>query len=84
MKLKGKIALVTGASRGIGRGIAEVFAEQGADVAVNYVSNAKEAEETASLVRKHGRRAIIVQGDVAKRKDVEAMVEKTWERTRTY
>jgi glucose 1-dehydrogenase/3-oxoacyl-[acyl-carrier protein] reductase len=77
MKLNGKIALVTGASRGIGRGIAEVFAEEGADVAVNYVSNAEEAEETARIVRSKGRRAIIAKGDVSKRADVEAMFDQT-------
>lgn len=79
MKLKGKVALITGASRGIGRGIAEVFAEEGADVAVNYVSNAQEAEETAAHVRGKGVRAITVKGDVAKRSDVEAMIHSTWE-----
>jgi len=77
MKLAGKIALITGASRGIGRGIAEVFAEEGADVAVNYVSNAEEAEETARIVRSKGRRAIIAKGDVSKRADVEAMFDQT-------
>jgi glucose 1-dehydrogenase/3-oxoacyl-[acyl-carrier protein] reductase len=77
MKLKGKIALITGASRGIGRGIAEVFAEEGADVAVNYVSNAAEAEETAILIRGKGRRAVTVKGDVSKRADVEAMFDLT-------
>ena len=45
MRLKGKVALITGASRGIGRGIAEIFAEEGADVAVNYVSAREKAEE---------------------------------------
>jgi len=75
MKLKGKIALVTGASRGIGRGIAEVCAEEGADVAVNYVANAAEAEETARIVCSKGRRAAIVKGDVSKRADVERMFE---------
>src|SRR6476661_2682436 len=78
MKLKGKVALVTGASRGIGRGIAEVLAEEGADVAVNYVANAKQAEETAELVRAKGRRAITVKGDVASRADVEAMIDTSW------
>ena len=61
MKLTGKIAVVTGASRGIGRGIAEVLAEEGADIAVNYISNLAEAEETAQLVRDKGGRAIVIQ-----------------------
>ena len=78
MKLKGKIALITGASRGIGKGIAEVFAEEGADVAVNYVASAESAEDVAKWVREKGRRAITVKADVAKRADVEAMVERVW------
>ena len=78
MKLKGKVALITGASRGIGKGIAEVFAEEGADVAVNYVASAESAEQVAKWIRDKGRRAITVKGDVAKRADVEAMVEKVW------
>ncbi len=78
MRLKGKIALITGASRGIGRGIAEIFAEEGADVAVNYVSAAEKAEAVADYVRGKGRRAITVPGDVANRTDVEAMVDRTW------
>lgn len=78
MKLEGRTALVTGGSRGIGRGIVEVLAEEGANVAVNYVSNATQAEEVAAWVRAKGRRAITVQGDVSKRADVEAMVDKVW------
>ena len=78
MKLKGKVALITGASRGIGRGIAEVFADEGADVAVNYVASEKKAEEVAKALRAKGRRAITVKGDVAKRADVEPMVDKVW------
>jgi NAD(P)-dependent dehydrogenase (short-subunit alcohol dehydrogenase family) len=78
MKLKGKVALITGASRGIGRGIAEVFADEGADVAVNYVASDRKAEEVAQAIRAKGRRAITVRGDVAVRKDVEPMIEKVW------
>src|ERR1035437_1014150 len=78
MKLKGKIAVVTGASRGIGRGIAEVLAEEGSDVAVNYISNRAKAEHTAQLVRDKGRRAIVVQAGVSKRAEVEGMFEKAW------
>jgi len=78
VKLKGKVALITGASRGIGRGIAEVFAEEGADVAVNYVASEKPAEEVATWIRGQGRRAITVKADVADRADVEAMVGRVW------
>src|ERR1035437_4167919 len=78
MKLQGKVALITGASRGIGRGIAEVFAEEGADVAVNYISSGQAAEEVAAWIRSKGRRAITVQADVANRDQVEAMVDRVW------
>ncbi|HEY3839543.1 MAG TPA: SDR family NAD(P)-dependent oxidoreductase, partial [Bryobacteraceae bacterium] len=79
MRLKGKVALITGASRGIGKGIAEVFAAEGADVAVNYVANGEAAEEVAEWIRRAGRRAITVKGDVANRTEVEAMVDRVWE-----
>src|SRR5437016_2667883 len=78
VKLKGKIRLVTGADRGIGRGIVEVFAEEGADVAVNYIEGPEKAEAVAQWVREKGRRSIIVKGDVARRADVEAMIDKVW------
>jgi glucose 1-dehydrogenase/3-oxoacyl-[acyl-carrier protein] reductase len=78
MRLKGKKALVTGAGRGIGRGIAEVFADEGADVAVNDIGDATNVEEVAASLRAKGRTAITAMGDVSKRSDVEAMIDKAW------
>ncbi|MGH9671765.1 MAG: SDR family NAD(P)-dependent oxidoreductase [Bryobacteraceae bacterium] len=78
MKLQGKVALVTGASRGIGRGIAEVFAQEGADVAVNFIDPADGPENVAGWIRGRGRRSIAVKADVADRAAVEAMFEEVW------
>ena len=72
-KLVDKIALVTGASKGIGRGIAEELARQGCHVAVNYHSDREGAEETASDVRNLGRRALPVGANVAVPAEVDAM-----------
>lgn len=63
--LTGKKALVTGGSRGIGRGIALALASQGADVAINYRSNAEEAEKVVSEVKAQGRDSFSVQADVS-------------------
>jgi NAD(P)-dependent dehydrogenase (short-subunit alcohol dehydrogenase family) len=78
LRLEDKVALVTGAGRGIGRGIAEVFAEEGAHVAVNYIENPDEAERVADWVRSKGRRATTVKADVANRAEVEPMIERVW------
>lgn len=72
--LAGKVALVTGSSRGIGRYIALGLAEDGADVAVNYKAAAGAAEEVAARIRAAGRRAITVGADNTDRDAVRAMV----------
>src|SRR5260370_41310188 len=70
--------VVTGADPGNGSGIVEVFAEEGADVAVNHIEEPEKAEAVAQWVREKGRRSIIVKGDVSRRADVEAMIDKVW------
>jgi 3-oxoacyl-[acyl-carrier protein] reductase len=72
--LEGKKALVTGASRGIGRAIALALAEAGADVAINYAGSAAAAAETAAAVEALGRKALLVQADVGKLDAFEQMV----------
>ena len=66
MQLEGKVALVTGASRGIGKAIALMLAENGADIAVNFAGSTAAAEAVAAEIEKMGRKAILVQGDVSK------------------
>lgn len=64
MRLKDRVAIVTGASRGIGRSIAELFAQEGAKVVINYVKSEKEASELAEKIRGQSGQAIHVQADV--------------------
>jgi 3-oxoacyl-[acyl-carrier protein] reductase len=72
-KLTGKTAVVTGASKGIGAGIAKAFAAEGANVVVNYARAKDDAEKVAAEVQKAGGKSIIVQGDVSKQADVDRL-----------
>jgi 3-oxoacyl-[acyl-carrier protein] reductase len=76
-ELRGKVALVTGSSRGIGRAIATALAEAGADVALNFRFRAEDAEAVESHIRKIGRRSVCIQADVSAAKDVARLVEGT-------
>lgn len=74
MTLAGKVALVTGGSRGIGRAIALTLAEHGADVAINYAGNTAAAEEVKGAIESMDRKAILVQGSVADTDGVQTIV----------
>jgi enoyl-[acyl-carrier protein] reductase III len=72
--LTGKVALVTGSSRGIGKACALRLAEAGADIVVNYVTSSREAEEVAAAVAALGRRAACIRADVGEEEDVDEMI----------
>jgi NAD(P)-dependent dehydrogenase (short-subunit alcohol dehydrogenase family) len=73
MKLSGQVAVVTGGAKRIGRSVALALAREGADVVVNYESSQSEAEGVAEEIRALGRRAAVVQGNVAHRADVQRL-----------
>lgn len=77
MRFEGKVALVTGSSRGIGMAIAQAFAGDGADVVINYVSNAQAAEAVVETIAKLGRRSFSFQADVCNYAQVHEMIQKT-------
>lgn len=78
-KLSGKVAIVTGASKGIGAGIAKSLAAEGAAVVVNYSSSKAGADRVVAQITAKGGKAVAVQGDVGKAEDVKRLFEKTKE-----
>jgi len=75
MKLKGKVALITGSGKGIGKAIALEFAEEGANVIVNYNKSKKEAEEVVREIKRIGSKAISVKADVSKKDEIDKLIE---------
>ena len=76
-KLNGKVAIVTGASKGIGAGIAKEFAAEGASVVVNYASAKQDANRVVDEISKRGGKAIAIQGNVTKKSEVERLFAET-------
>ena len=75
MRLEGKVALITGSSRGVGRAVALGFAREGARVVVNYTSNEGAAKEVVEAINEIGSQAIIVKADVAKREEADSLIQ---------
>lgn len=79
-KLTGKVAVITGGDSGIGRAVAIAFAREGADVVISYLSEHEDAEDTASWVRKAGRTAVLIPGDVSEAEHCRSIIAQTVER----
>ena len=78
-KLKGKTALITGGDSGIGRAVSVLFAREGANVAIAYLNEDKDAEETKRLVEAEGAKCVLIPGDLGKKDNADAAVSKTVE-----
>ena len=78
-RLEGKVALITGGDSGIGRAVAIAYAREGADVAISYLSEQEDAEDTAGWVEKAGRKALLLPGDVSDPEHCREVVRRTVE-----
>jgi NAD(P)-dependent dehydrogenase (short-subunit alcohol dehydrogenase family) len=78
-RLEGKIALITGGDSGIGRAVAIAFAREGADIAISYLQEHRDAEDTARLIEETGRKALTIPGDVSKEAHCDGVIAKVVE-----
>jgi NAD(P)-dependent dehydrogenase (short-subunit alcohol dehydrogenase family) len=76
-RLSGKIALITGGDSGIGRAVAVLFAREGAKIAIAYLSERQDAEETKAMIEEHGSECLIIPGDLSKEKNCQSAVSRT-------
>ncbi|MCL6650738.1 NAD(P)-dependent oxidoreductase [Agrobacterium rubi] len=78
-KLKGKVALITGADSGIGKAVAIAFAREGADVVISYLNEDEDAQDTAEWIKKAGRKAVVIPGDIKAEEHCKSLVQRTVE-----
>src|SRR5690606_13491690 len=76
-RLKGKVAIITGGDSGIGRAVAIQFAKEGADVAIVYLNEHEDAEETSEAIKKYGKEALLLSTDISIEENCKHVVEET-------
>ena len=76
-KLDGKVAIITGGDSGIGRSVAVMFAREGADVAIVYLNETQDAEQTLQMVEAESRKCILIKGDIGKSAFCNSVIDKT-------
>jgi NAD(P)-dependent dehydrogenase (short-subunit alcohol dehydrogenase family) len=79
-RLKGKVAVITGGDSGIGRAVAIQFAKEGAEIAIAYLNEHKDAEKTASVIRKYGKDPLLIPVDISKEENCRRLIEETVEK----
>src|SRR6186713_701527 len=75
-KLRGKVALITGGDSGIGKAVAILFAKEGADIAIAYLNEHKDARDTASIIEKYNRRCYLIPGDLSNERHCKTVINK--------